>query len=492
MAKKVEEYLEYSHEKDWQFQLTEPPFPTREYDLEQAEKNKTEAERIQRQLYNGTAVRNGLEEEEIDDFLWENYKDKESCEYLVDGAILTCTNCTRHEVYIKDEMASSDMISVEKVYKATLDPSIDDSMFPDNDIKVFGRLNVTENLTANSNGLMHATIKDCIKNNNIPSFGNCLRAPDSNLEKSVFFEAWSEEKKGIKSEVTGTCQYLMRLESEWENYEIGQKFQSFDDDVHGNKTGITMTSILFCKHGGFIYPVTSGQTQTYLKKENPKSMSKEGKYALMYWEILSKYSLSMGYLVLSPEGDKLLAIKPHMVGDRSITLGIGDYITPDDLDFYADRNIELHLPAQYDEVDKNGKPCCYKEETINNAYNKIKDKEIPIEICIEKYKKDLNDAEININNFLVKLSGVSISQRQYDALVIMRYQLGHLNELTDLIKNSDWNKSTWENTLNTMRGNKQPERTEWEMKIMFGTGKYPLEINNQQFALDGVEVEGLD
>ena len=38
MAKKVEDYLEYSHEKDWLFMLTEPPFPTQEQDLEQAKK----------------------------------------------------------------------------------------------------------------------------------------------------------------------------------------------------------------------------------------------------------------------------------------------------------------------------------------------------------------------------------------------------------------------------------------------------------------------
>lgn len=281
----------------------------------------------------------------------------------------------------------------------------------------------------------------------------------------------------------------MRLESEWENYEIGQSFQSFDDDVEGNKTGITMTSMLFCKHGGFIYPVTSGQV--YLK-ENPRSISKEGKYALMYWEILNKYSLSMGYLVLSPEGDKLLAIKPHLVGDGSITFGVGDYITPEDVDFYVENGLEdLQLLEAYDAVNDKGYSC-YNPKTINEVYKKYKDKGVSIDICIEKYELDLEEVEYKINNFLDSLTGVSISQRQYDALVIMRYQLGHLNELTDLIKNDDWNKSTWESTLKTMRGNKQPERTEWEMEIMFGTGKYSLDINGKQFALDGVEVEGLN
>ena len=53
----------------------------------------------------------------------------------------------------------------------------------------------------------------------------------------------------------------MNLESEWDNYEIGQTFLNFPDDDHKDKTGITMTSILFCKHGGFIYPIVSGQTK---------------------------------------------------------------------------------------------------------------------------------------------------------------------------------------------------------------------------------------
>ena len=207
-------------------------------------------------MLNSTASRYGLDRDEVDDFLNKNYEDKESCEYLVDGAILTCTNCTKEPVTVNFKTSG---YTVERTYKALPDMSISYNLLSAGDTKVYGKLTVTENSTANANGLMNATIVDCVRENNIPSFGNCLRAPDSNLEKSVFSKLYCEEKKGIKSEATGTCQYLMRLESEWENYEIGQRFQSFDDDVEGNKTGITMTSMLFCKHGGFIYPVTSGQ-----------------------------------------------------------------------------------------------------------------------------------------------------------------------------------------------------------------------------------------
>lgn len=258
MDKNVEDYLEYEYEDKNSKMTINPVLSAVVGKTKQAIKNRIEKEKIQQQLLNDTAERYGLGKDEIDDFLFKSYEDEDSCEYLVDGAILTCTNCTRENVYVKDEKASSDLVTVEKAYLAELDPSIDDSMFPDNDIKVYKRLKVTENLTANSNGLMHATIKDCIVENNIPSFGNCLSGPNCARENEIFQDEEATEKKG------GTCQFLMRLESEWENYEIGQSFQSFDDDVEGKQIGITMTSTLFCKHGGFIYPVTSGQVLSSL------------------------------------------------------------------------------------------------------------------------------------------------------------------------------------------------------------------------------------
>lgn len=279
MAKEAVDYLEH-----WggDVEKGNAYMPTLKEDMEQAEKNRQVAEEKQRELLEKTAERYRLEDDEVEDFLCENYADRESCEYLVDGAILTCTNCTRDDVSVETVVTSKDPVPVISIYRAELDPSIDDSMLPDNDTKVFGRLKVTENLTANTNGLKHATIKDRERGKNIPSFGNCLRAPDCILEESPFimldFMRQVKMKLDLKSSGAGnkgktddgeesnnmrggTCRYLMRLENEWENYEIGQSFQSFNDDVEGNKAGITMTSILFCKHGGFIYPVTSGQME---------------------------------------------------------------------------------------------------------------------------------------------------------------------------------------------------------------------------------------
>lgn len=70
----------------------------------------------------------------------------------------------------------------------------------------------------------------------------------------------SAEAVALRKE--GTCKYLMKLEEEWENYELAKEFFSFTDFETGEKPGITMTSMLFCKHGGFIYPITSGQVVT--------------------------------------------------------------------------------------------------------------------------------------------------------------------------------------------------------------------------------------
>ena len=76
----------------------------------------------------------------------------------------------------------------------------------------------------------------------------------------------------------GVCQYLMDLEDEWENSNFGVEYESFFNlgivptigsgrfmglpiviSEEESKAGIIMTSVLFCRHGGFIYPVTSGQ-----------------------------------------------------------------------------------------------------------------------------------------------------------------------------------------------------------------------------------------
>lgn len=253
MAKDIKDYLEHS----------DGTIAQRAADLAHAFANKRTAEELQQQMVDETAERNNLSDEEIEDFLYENYQDKESTEYIVDGAILTCTNCTIEDQYIKNEMNPSGAYEAmtKYYYYAPIDESIQRSDFPDIGKKALGRLTVTENPAAEANSLKYATVTDSLKGRNIPYFGNCLRAPDNESEMSIFSAIHNEADQGIEKRKEGSCKYLMKLESEWENYEIGQNFLSFPDDIKGKQSGITMTSMLFCRHGGFIYPVTSGQVK---------------------------------------------------------------------------------------------------------------------------------------------------------------------------------------------------------------------------------------
>lgn len=209
-----------------------------------------------------TGERYELPEDKIGEFLKKEYQDRESREYLVDGAILTCTNCTKEEITINAG-------GKELPYYAKTDTSIDTALI--NNLgsgKVAGRLIATDNPSLEANGLIHATVADSIgrdrddsgRRYNIPNFGNCLRKPDSRLELEVFEKIHNEADDGLAKRKEGSCKYLMKLEEEWENFDLGQSYCTFYDDMKGTRAGITMTSMLFCRHGGFIYPVTSGQT----------------------------------------------------------------------------------------------------------------------------------------------------------------------------------------------------------------------------------------
>lgn len=197
------------------------------------------------QLLTETAQRNDISREDVEDFLYENYQDKKSKEYLVDGAILTCTGSKKEIDTIYDNEYQDCSESDE-----TIGEEVDVSLYAK---KVLRRLVVTENPDAEVTGLKHATIKDCEKEKNIYCFGNCMWHPDNDEEIQKFKNHTEFERK------EGSCKHLMNLESQWDNYDIGQSFLDFPDDDSVKKPGITMTSILFCKHGGFIYPITSGQ-----------------------------------------------------------------------------------------------------------------------------------------------------------------------------------------------------------------------------------------
>lgn len=228
-------------------------------DMTQTAANTVVAMTKKKELVNSTAERNGLSsDEDIETFLKKNYKELESKEYLVDGAVLTCTNCTKEDVTVL-------LDGKEYVYYANKDADKPAIRGLDGK-KVYGRLNVTENSNANVNGSQYATVADTVYgpmqgsgNINIPFFGNCLRQPDNEMEKAVFRAIHQEADNGLEKRKEGSCKYLMKLNDKWDNYMLEENYLSFTDDKRGVLSGITMTSILFCRHGGFIYPVFSGQ-----------------------------------------------------------------------------------------------------------------------------------------------------------------------------------------------------------------------------------------
>ncbi len=150
-------------------------------------------------------------------------------EYLVNGACLTCSSLEPFPQELRG-----------KTYLTAIP----------NNITV---LRVTENAKAESCGLYHATIADSkIYKNIIPFRCNCKNPPDNE-------EEWEKVLSDSSCLVNGTCRVLMKLNVYWENVTTDIPYLTFKDDMRGTLPGINMTSILFCRHGGFIYPVTSGQ-----------------------------------------------------------------------------------------------------------------------------------------------------------------------------------------------------------------------------------------
>ena len=96
----------------------------------------------------------------------------------------------------------------------------------------------------------------------------------------------------FRSSQEGICQHFMNLSAEWENMPLEEKRYLMMSDVNPTNLkggiaclldascveGITMTSVLFCKRGGLIYPGTSGQNEMKKAMDILRTYLKEGKY----------------------------------------------------------------------------------------------------------------------------------------------------------------------------------------------------------------------
>ena len=223
--------------------------------------------RMKSQVIDQVAKEKGISkvsDDKIEEF-YNEYVNKEE-EYLVDGAILQCNQAT----YLDFPVLGGDPVVLEGEFNRKQAPHT--------------TLRVYEN-PIYSNGLIFATVGDTIKGTNIIPFKcNCKIEADRESE----IEKIKNDKSCSKH---GVCRHLMQLNSEWENVSLGESSYLSRKDISGSvqvpnnylqqvrygivknssivveKEGLNMCSILFCKHGGIITPVHSGQKSNEIKRK---------------------------------------------------------------------------------------------------------------------------------------------------------------------------------------------------------------------------------
>lgn len=188
------------------------------------------------QIAKNVLVKDEVSDEEIETIL-DTYS-LNGNEYLVDGALLTCDKALCRPIVLKIDNAQITFQGMCSEYAKLT------------------RLKVYEN-GKSSNGLYVATVGDAIQGKNIFPFKcNCSLLPDRQCE----IDRIKENMEYCKA--YGTCSQLMKLNSEWENAPSNTSYFTYtdiNDQNSSEKEGINMLSILFCKHGGLITPIKSGQ-----------------------------------------------------------------------------------------------------------------------------------------------------------------------------------------------------------------------------------------
>ena len=215
--------------------------------------------------------------------LMRNYIEEDKYhQYLVDGAVLRCTAATTDDF----TYAEGETVVLENKDDEACNITLD----------------VHEN-PMSVNHLIYATVKDTVQQVNItPPKCNCRLAVNRNAERKRIADDMERNKNGV-------CRHLMDLNGTWDNFEVGNTaylkkvnaiinlFPSEDGeglvegpgDIIGEEDGITMTSVLFCKHGGLIMPVTSGQENVepeqklYMESPDPSDQQAVKEYIWNYF-----------------------------------------------------------------------------------------------------------------------------------------------------------------------------------------------------------------
>lgn len=182
---------------------------------------------------NDALIRNGIEEENRNEF-FAGYLSLES-EYLVEGALLTCSQATNDMAYI-DFPGSK---TKEKLFIEGKNEQSENQL-----------LNVMN--PANDGKAQYATVSDTKKDINILPFNNCILTNSGEREKIVL-EKIEECRK------YGTCHVLMDLCDEWVNVQSGAEYGTAEGE---KKNCINMLSHLGCYQGGMIFPLDTGQGES--------------------------------------------------------------------------------------------------------------------------------------------------------------------------------------------------------------------------------------
>lgn len=163
-------------------------------------------------------------------------------------------------------------------------------------------LHIPEGHNYDSGGKKKANCMDCQKNKNIPCFGKCS-----------------------KNTKTGMCEGFMELEEKWITLGV-----SLNDakKVNGNEA-LTMDSILICKKGGVIIPLTSGQD--FDSEVDMKAFAK-------------RYLKTMMWAM----GEKTYC---HIFGGDPVNLNTGNYVY-DREDLYIQGNLPLEFKRYYNSMSK--------------------------------------------------------------------------------------------------------------------------------------------
>ncbi|WP_024347824.1 DUF6531 domain-containing protein [Lacrimispora indolis] len=179
-----------------------------------------------------------------------------------------------------------------------------------------------------SGGKKKANCKDCKACENIPYFGECR-----------------------KNEKDHKCEGFMELAEKWENTAIG----TGKAETVGGEEAISMSSVLLCKKGGVIIPVTSGQG--YDEKINWAAFLK--RYQNVFRWVAGKNMLCQVY------------------GKDPINMNTGNYIYEKE-DLVINGNMPLSLQLFYNAMD------CGDQQVLGEGWNhnygvrliKIKEEEL--------------------------------------------------------------------------------------------------------------------